>query len=732
MQTHTRRVLAVLTLAAAVASAGTFAQSGAVTVAVDVAQSRQAINPNVYGVAYATPAQLADLNAPLNRYGGNNTTRYNWQINADNRGQDWYFQSIPESSATAGKRGDDFITDAKSAGAEAALTIPTIGWVARLGANRAKLASYSIAKYGPQTGNDAQWMPDAGNGIRASDGARITWNDQADANTPNNSTIQRGWINHLVTRWGVAVNGGLKYYILDNEPSLWHETHRDVHATGATMDEVRDYMLAYAREVKNADPGAWVIGPEEWGWLGTKLSGYDQQYGNTQGWPAWSSLPDRSSHGQMDYLPWLLQQMQQASALEGRRLLDVFTSHYYPQGGEFGSDTSTAMQARRNKSTRSLWDPNYVDDSWINSVIRFIPQLRDWVNQYYPGTAIGITEYNWGAEGHINGATTQADLYGIFGREGLDMAARWTTPDTASPTYKAMKIYRNYNGSKSTFGDVSVKTTSTSNPDSLSVFGAQRSGDNALTVMVINKVAVSTPVTVNLANFAPGGAAQVYQLTSANAITRLSDIAVPAAAVALTVPGQSVTLLVVPASGGPVNQAPTAVASATPVSGTAPLNVAFSSAGSSDPDGSISSYQWAFGDGTTGSGPTPTKVYSSAGSFTATLTVTDNQGATGTASVLITVSPAPAPPAAPTNLSASASGKTVTVRWTDASTNEDGFYIERAAKAKNPSFTRVGEMGANVTTFAQTVTAGQWLYRAQAFNANGVSGYSNQATVRVR
>jgi PKD repeat protein len=732
MSTDTRHLLAGFTLACALATVSTLAQSGAVTVAIDVAASRRAINPNVYGVAYATPTQLADLNAPLNRYGGNNTSRYNWQLNADNRGQDWYFQSIAEASATPGKRGDDFIAEARSAGAQPAVTIPTIGWIARLGTNRAKLASYSIAKYGPQTGNDSQWFPDAGNGIRASDGARITWNDPADANTPNNAPLQRGWINHLVTRWGVAANGGLKYYILDNEPSLWHDTHRDVRPTGATLDEVREYMLAYAHEVKNADPGALVIGPEEWGWLGTKLSGYDLQYGDTHGWPAWSSLPDRSSHGQMDSLPWLLQQIQQQSALEGRRLIDVFTSHYYPQGGEFSNDTSATMQARRNKSTRSLWDPSYVDDSWIASVIRFIPQLREWVTQYYPGTAIGITEYNWGAEGHINGATTQADLYGIFGREGLDMAARWTTPDTASPTYKAMKIYRNYDGSQSAFGDVSVKTTSTSNPDALSVFGAQRSNDDALTMMVVNKVAATTPVTINLSNFAPSGVAQVYQLTSANVITRLADLAVPASAVALSVPGQSITLVVVPTSGGPVNQAPAAVASAMPTSGAAPLTVAFSASGSSDPDGPIATYAWTFGDGTTGSGPTPTRIYSTAGSFTATLTVTDTQGATASANVAITVTPAPAPPAAPANLSASASGKTVTVRWTDKSSNETGFYVERAAKAKTLVFTRVGQVGANVTAFTQTVTANTWVYRAQAFGANGVSAYSNQATIRVR
>jgi PKD repeat protein len=434
----------------------------------------------------------------------------------------------------------------------------------------------------------------------------------------------------------------------------------------------------------------------------------------------------------MDYLPWLLQQMQQQSATEGRRLVDVLTAHYYPQGGEFSDDTSATMQAKRNKSTRSLWDPAYVDDSWIASVIRYIPQLRDWVAQYYPGTKIGITEYSWGAESHINGATTQADVLGIFGRESLDVAARWTTPDTATPTYKAIKIFRNYDGQLSGFGDTSVKTTSSSNPDTLSVFGATRTSDGAMTVMVINKIAGSTPVTLSLANFTAGAAAQVWQLTSANAINRLADVAVTGTSLALTVPSQSITLVVIAGSSGPANQPPVAAASATPTSGTTPLAVSFSSAGSNDPDGTITSYAWTFGDGGTGSGASPSHTYTTAGTFTATLKVTDNAGATATKSLTITAS-APAPPAAPTNLTATAgANRLVSLRWTEASSNETGFAIERAVKAKTLSFAAVGSVGANVTTFSQTVTAGQWVYRVRAFNANGNSAYSNQATLRVR
>ncbi|HEY2396853.1 MAG TPA: glycoside hydrolase family 44 protein [Rudaea sp.] len=720
-----------LSLVAAFAPAAAHAQNTPVTVSIDANANRHTISPLVYGIAYGTSTTLADLNSPLNRYGGNNASRYNWQLNADNRDFDWYFESIADTSAVAGERGDTFISQSKAANAQAMLTLPMLDWVAKLGANRGKLASFSQAKYGAQTGNDAQWYPDAGNGVLKATGQNITGNDPNDANVPNSTTMQQAWVQHLVSQWGNASGTGLKYYILDNEHSIWQSTHRDVHPIGATMDEIRQRMIDYATMVKNVDPAATVVGPEEWGWSGYFYSGYDQQYGAAHNWCCY---PDKAAHANWDYLPWLLDQLHQNEVATGKRLLDVFSVHWYPQGGEFGNDTSTTMQQLRNKSTRSLWDPNYVDATWINDKVQLIPRIRNWVATYYPGLKTAITEYNWGAESHINGATTQADIYGIFGREGLDMATRWTTPDPSTPTYKAMKIWRNYDGNKSTFGDTSV-SASVPNPDNLSAFAATRTSDGAMTVMVISKVlSGSTPVTVNLANFAAAGVVQAWQLTSANAITRLTDMSFGGSSFATSVPAQSITLYVVVAGGTP-NTPPTAAISANPVNGTAPLAVSFSGAGSNDPDGSIAGYAWTFGDGGTGSGVSTSHTYAAAGTFTAKLTVTDNRGATGSATMTITATADTSAINAPTGLSGSASKPgTMSLRWTDNSNNEQGFYVERAPAATGV-FARIATTAANATTYAGSgVASGTYLFRVQAFNTTTgrVSAYSNQVSIKVK
>ena len=78
---------------------------------------------------------------------------------------------------------------------------------------------------------------------------------------------------------------------------------------------------------------------------------------------------------------------------------------------------------------------------------------------------------------------------------------------------------------------------------------------------------------------------------------------------------------------GTPNLRPTAAFSADVTEGAAPLEVRFDASASNDPDGNIVSYEWAFGDGSTGSGQTTTHTYDDAGSYTPSLTVTDNRGA---------------------------------------------------------------------------------------------------------
>ena len=235
-------------------------------------------------------------------------------------------------------------------------------------------------------------------------------------------------------------------------------------------------------------------------------------------------------------------------------MLDYFTLHCYPNVGDVNgaTDVATVTELQRNQSTRAFWDTNYVDPSWINSVIMLIPRMKSWVSSYYPGTKTGVTEYNWGADGFISGATAQADLLGIFGWQGLDLATRWTAPDTGTPTYNTLKIYRNYDGSKSTFGDTSVSATGT-NPDHVSTFAAVRSADGALTVMVINKQLTGVqPFTMAISNFYSSGTAQVWQLNATNVITRLSNLSLAGNSISNSLPPQSITLFVLSAGTNPL------------------------------------------------------------------------------------------------------------------------------------------------------------------------------------
>jgi hypothetical protein len=535
----------------------TFAANG-ITLTVDANAGRRPISPYIYGMNFADEALAAELDLPVNRWGGNSTTRYNWQIDTYNTASDWYFQNIPNannnvSALPAGSASDKFVEQNKRTATESFITIPMIGWVAKRrppNDSHPYDCGFSIVKYGAQQSNDWQWDPDCGNG-RKPDGTPITGNAPTDTSVAVEPAFMQGWINHLIGRFGTASNGGVQFYNLDNEPDLWHETHRDLFPLALTYDQYRDRTIAYAAAIKAADPAAQTLGPAAFGWTGYWFSPRDSQNQD------WSSPDDQNAHGGVPFVPWYLSELRAYEQLNGTRLLDYLDLHYYPQasGVSLNPAGNAATQALRLRSTRSLWDPTYVDESWIaqagpdNGIVQLIPRMKAWVNANYPGTRLAIGEYNWGGLEHINGALTQADVLGIFGREGLDLATMWSPPDANQPGAFAFRMYRNYDGNGGKFGDTHVSALS-SDQSRLAVYAAQRTGDWALTLIVINKTDTALDATIALQNVTPAATAQVFRYSTADpgSIQALPNQALSSSGFGASFPAQSITLFVIPTS----------------------------------------------------------------------------------------------------------------------------------------------------------------------------------------
>jgi hypothetical protein len=519
---------------------------------VDAGANRHAISPYIYGMSYADEELADEVRLPVRRWGGNSTTRYNWQLDIHNTGGDWYFENIPEDNdhpelLPNGSAADRFVEQDRRTGTKTLLTVPLIGWTPKGPRQEHPLdCGFKVSKYGEQDDTD-YWDSDCGNGEQ--DGDPITGNDPHDTSTAITTTFVVSWINHLTARYGTAANGGVRFYDLDNEPMLWNSTHRDVHPTPTTYDELRSRTYAYASAIKSADPSAQTLGPVVWGWCTYFYSAADD---------CSADGPDHQAHGNMDFVEWYLQEMKAYQDAHGVRILDYVDVHIYPQINNVYSDNlgSADVQAKRLRSTRQLWDRTYVHEGWIGQPVYLIPRMKEWVANRYPGTKLAITEYNWGALGYMNGALAEADLLGIFGREGLDLATLWGPPDIDDPGAYAFRMYRNYDGQDSGFGETSVQAAST-DQDQLAIYAAQRSSDQALTLMIVNKTGQALTSTLTLTNFQPAAAAQVYRYSGANlaAIVQLSNQAVAAGGFTAIYPANSITLVVIP-TGAPVTPLP--------------------------------------------------------------------------------------------------------------------------------------------------------------------------------
>ncbi len=475
-----------------------------VTYTINTTLSRTTISPYIYGTNWHDNADYT-----IQRIGGNRCTAYNWENNWSNAGSDWYYENDQffDSSITPAKgytKGIDLFNSHNQA---AIVTLQLAGYVSAPIFRQINLeteAAPSIYFYPVQFAKGAPFCsppdnPDTNDGV--------VYMDE--------------FVNFLVNRYGYAGQpNGVKFYCLDNEPDIWSDgskgaTHPEVHVADPCCLEYKDKSIALCTAVKTVDPNAQMLGPVSYGFAG---------YMSFQGASDWSSEGAEYPW----FLSYYLDKMRIASNSAGKRLLDALDVHWYPEaqdgaGNRITSPVNTnAMYNARMQAPRTLWDTSYVgangEISWINqwfsSYLPILPNLKNSIDTYYPDTNLAITEYAYGGENHWSGGIATADVLGIFGKYGVYIATYW---GSGSYVDAAIKIYRNYDGEHSTFGDTEVYSAISNKVDSsiyASVFDAD---DNELHLIVINKnITDSITGTFNITSSQNFSSAAVWHFNNAN------------------------------------------------------------------------------------------------------------------------------------------------------------------------------------------------------------------------
>jgi hypothetical protein len=441
-------------------------------ITVNVFNERHPISPYVYGGNFPKDgAFLRKTGTRLSRWGGNIATTHNWKQRVRNTGADWFFENFDDESTI------EWVRRVQEGGSAAMVGIAMVDWTPKA----AGLRSYSVRKYGPQQKTDPE-RPDAGNGVRL-DGTPILTNDPNDAYVPLRDrpmpgdppgTVYRSeWIEQLKRAFGDHPH----FYEFDNEPEIWDGTHRDIHPQKVTYAEMRDKYLQMARLIRSIDPKARIAGPTVSGW-----------------WFYWNSAAggaDKAAHGGVDYLPWWLGEIAAAGRRSGQRTLDIFDIHAY---GDYDTDGVPAKEGdgRRIRSPRGMWDPTFKSEGGIGkkndatatqpnpNVPAIIPRFRAMMNAVYPGTQFAITEWSYWEDDGVVASLAEADSYGIFGREKVDIATRFTSPQPDTLCSLALGMYKD-------FAPISVEAGANLSLDRLTTYAAVSKDGRRLTLMVINK-----------------------------------------------------------------------------------------------------------------------------------------------------------------------------------------------------------------------------------------------------
>jgi Glycoside hydrolase family 44 len=368
------------------------------------------------------------------RWGGNGTTRYNWKIDAYNTAADWpdpatgircdvtYPQeSFFNGAANRSNNGVNAVTDMYQTfpNSTPLVTIPIIG-----------LVSKDLTSALPP------------NGTKPSPFATSI------SVTPD---FFQPWVSQL------QKTGRGTIYALDNEPALWNSTHSDLYGcTGASASDVWEKGKSTAKMIKSTDSSAVITGLNTWGWCDLHYSGKDGCAPGT----------DYAMQGNKPLISWYLEQICKPENLtpDGKKLVDIIDIHWYPM--DLNNPTRTdADRYKALRMTRNLFDPNYLEENWINTAnggkpIRLIPWLKEQIDQYCPGVKIGVSEWRYGEldeqartakpEGTFRPewavAMANAEAMAIMGREGVELATIWDRLPSGSHAENAFKIFLDFDG----------------------------------------------------------------------------------------------------------------------------------------------------------------------------------------------------------------------------------------------------------------------------------------------
>jgi hypothetical protein len=493
---------------------------------IDSAIARHAISPYIYGTNQPDWAGRS-RGLRLGRLGGNRWTAYNWETNASNAGADYRHQNddLLGGGDVAGEAVRPSVARAMDAGASMIVTVPMAGYVSAdkappgdvnqtpdylsvrfLESRAAKRRGFS---YPPDTGDRVVYQDEF-----------VAWLESAfpDARRDPSHTL---------------------FYSLDNEPDLWASTHPRLRPTGKiTYAELVERTEAWAEAVKAAAPGALVFGPASYGWQG------------------FVRLQDAPDAGGRDFLDFYLDAMREAEGRARRRLVDVLDLHWYPEARGGGvriteSSGTPAVAEARVQAPRSLWDPGYVESSWISidarvGAIRLLPRMKEKIAAHYPGTLLAITEYNYGGGDHVSGGVAQADALGIFGREDIFAATLWDLPGGTRYIDGAFALFCNYDGAGGCFGDTSVGAI-TSNHETTSVYASVDEGqENRMVLVAVNKSTGPTAAEILVTHPVDFVRGQVWQIGSNAASPARGPDLTPTArnAFRLEMPASSATTIV--------------------------------------------------------------------------------------------------------------------------------------------------------------------------------------------